>query len=166
MLESADLEAEFLRHAEQHQNFVFAIAMRMDVALAFEYFDKWIEPKITAGRDRFLIAGGNALVVVVPRFLVVSSLGESGTYRFFDAHAGSGIARRRSWNAEVGTLGILTKRKLDAGKRAFEGKLRGGLAPTEFDDDGLPADGVCGAVQNICDGNTSGEIAIDVDVIR
>ena len=45
VLEGADLEAEFLGHAQQHQDFVFAIAMRMDVALAFEHFDERIEPQ-------------------------------------------------------------------------------------------------------------------------
>ena len=52
VLERAHLEAEFLRHAKQHQDFVFAVAMRVNVALAFENFDERIETQIAARRDQ------------------------------------------------------------------------------------------------------------------
>ena len=62
-------------------------------------------------------------------------------------------------------LGIFAERELDAGQRAFERELRGGLAPAELDDDGLAADGIGAAVQNVGDGDAAREIAIDVDVV-
>jgi len=34
-----DLETEFFRDAKEHENFIFAITVRMDVTLAFEDFD-------------------------------------------------------------------------------------------------------------------------------
>src|SRR5215475_12284488 len=40
MLESSNLESEFLGHTEKHDNFVFAIAVRVNVAFAFEDFDE------------------------------------------------------------------------------------------------------------------------------
>src|SRR5208282_1116234 len=166
VLERANLEAEFLGDAKQHQDFVFAITMRVNVALSFEDLDKRIEAKIAARRNRAFVAGGDALVVIHPCFLVVESLDKRGSDGLFDAHARSGITRSCARDAEVGALGIFTERELDAGNRAFKRELRGGQAPAEFDDYGLAADGVCGTMQDVGDGHTAGEIAKDVNVIR
>jgi hypothetical protein len=39
------------------------------------------------------------------------------------------------------------------------------LSPAQFDDDGLPADGVSGAVQNVGDRYAASEVAVDINVI-
>src|SRR5205807_9907929 len=40
VLEGPNSEAELLRDAKQHQDFIFAVAVRVYVALAFQHFDK------------------------------------------------------------------------------------------------------------------------------
>src|SRR5579863_6084324 len=164
VLEGADFEAEFLSHAQQHQDFVFAVAMRMYVALTFENFDKRLEAQIAARGHQVLAAGCYALVVGVPGRFVVARFGESAANGFFHAHAGGGIAHG-SANTEIGALGIFAERKLDAGQRAIEGKLGCGLSPAQFDHHGLPADSVRAAVQDIRSGDAAGEIAIDRNVV-
>src|SRR4029077_4515492 len=41
----------------------------------------------------------------------------------------------------------------------------GGLAPAQLDHNGLAADGVGAAVQNIGDGNAAGQIAVNIDIV-
>ena len=123
VLKGANFEAEFLGHSEKHEDFVFAVAMRVHVALAFEYFDKGLEFQIAARRNEIFFARGNALVVIVPSLLVIAGLAERGTNGFFDAHASGGITPRLAGNAEVGALGVLTEGELDAGHSAFKRKL-------------------------------------------
>ena len=61
-------------------------------------------------------------------------------------------------------LGIFAEGELDSGHRAFERQLRRGLAPAQLDDDGLAADRIGAAMQNIRGRDAASEIAIDVDV--
>ena len=139
--------------------------MGMHVALAFQHFDERIETQIAARRDQIFFASGGALVVDVPRGFVVAGFGERAADGFFDAHARGGITRRSAASTEVRVLGIFAESELDAGQGAFERELRGGLAPAEFDDYGLAADGVGAAVENVGDGDSAGEIAVDVDIV-
>src|SRR5437879_10685514 len=74
VLKSADLEAELLGNAEEHQDFIFAIAVRVNVAFAFQYFDERLKAQVAARRDEIFFSGSEALVVVLPRFLVIASL--------------------------------------------------------------------------------------------
>ncbi len=149
MLESANFEAEFLGDAEEHQDFVFAVAMRVNVALAFQHLNERLKAQIAARGNEIFLAGSSALFVVVPGFLVIAGLAERATDGFFDAHARGRIAFRLAGNAEIRALGIFTERELDARHRAFERELRHGLAPAELDDQSLSADGIGGAVQNV-----------------
>ena len=51
MLEAADLHAELLHQAQQHQDFVLAIGVAMNPAPAFEDFAYGFELKVATGRD-------------------------------------------------------------------------------------------------------------------
>ena len=121
----------------------------MNVAFAFQHFDERLEAQIAARRNEIFLPGRQALVVVLPRFLVIPGLTKGAANGLFDAHARGRIPPGLTRDTEVRTLGILSERELDAGKRAFERKLRGGLAPAKLDDQRLSADGIGGAVKNV-----------------
>src|SRR5437879_3796526 len=140
--------------------------MRVNVAFAFEHFDERFEAQIAARRDEIFFTGSGALVVVVPRFLVIAGFDEGAANGFFDAHASGRITLRVAGDTEVRAFHVLAEGKLDARERTFEGKLRGGLAPAKLDDQRLSTDGVSRAVENICGGDSAREVAIDVDVVR
>src|SRR6267154_915972 len=139
--------------------------MRVHIALAFENFNERLEPQIAARRCRVFVAARDALVVGVPGRFVIAGFGERAANGFFHAHARGGIARG-SAGAEIGALGIFAQSELDARQRAFKGELGGGLTPTQLDDDGLTADGVGAAVQDIGGGHAAGEVAVDGNVVR
>ena len=120
VLKGADLEAELLGHAEEHQDFVLAIAMRVHVALAFEHFHERLEFQVAARRNEIFFAGGNALVVVVPGFLVIARLAESAANGFLHAHACGRKAAGLAGNAEIRTLGVFAEGELNAGHRSFK----------------------------------------------
>jgi len=77
----------------------------------------------------------------------------------------AGVALRGAADAEIRTFRIFAESKLDTGERAFKGEFRGGLSPTKLDDDGLPSDGICGTVEDVCGGYAAGEIAPNRDVV-
>ncbi len=85
VLEGADFEAEFIRDANEHQDFIGAIAVGVDVALAFEDFNERIEADVAARRNEILFAGCVALVVIVPLLLVFARFDERLADDFFDA---------------------------------------------------------------------------------
>ena len=58
MLQRADLEAVVVRHAQQHQDFVGAIAMRVHQAFAFQHFHQRLQLEIAARRDGLLATRG------------------------------------------------------------------------------------------------------------
>src|SRR5262249_2665891 len=161
VLEGADFEAEFLGDTKKHENFVFAIAVGVDVALAFENFDKRIEAKVAARRRQILFAGSDFLIVGVPRVFVVARFGEGAANGFFHTHAGSGIAALTAGDREIRALGVFAESEFDSGYSAFERKLLRRLAPAQFDHDRLAAYGVGAAVENVCRGDAAGEIAKD-----
>ena len=125
----ADFKAKFLGHAQKHQDFIFAVAVRVHVALALEHFNKRLEFQVAAGRDEIFLARGRAFVVIVPGFLVIAGLAESATNGFLDAHARGRIPSGLAGDAEVRTLGIFAESKLDPGHGALKGKFRCRLAP-------------------------------------
>src|SRR6266849_5158135 len=165
MLESPDLEPELLCHAQQHEDFVFAVAMRVHVALAFQNFDERVEAEIAARRNEIFFSRGSAFVVAVPGFLVVAGFRKSSADRFFNTHPRHRIAPRLAGDAEIRALGVFAKRKLNAGKRAFERELRGWLAPAKLDDYGLSSDRVRRAVKNIRSRDPTRKIPVDIDVV-
>src|SRR5882757_7436918 len=120
------METELLGYAQEHEDFIFAVAVRVDVPFTFEHFHQGVELQIAARRNRILLAGRDTLVVVVPGFFVVAGLGEGAA------------------DGEIRTFRIFAESKLYTRERAFKGEFRGGLSPTKFDDDGLPSDGICG----------------------
>src|SRR5207302_199693 len=149
VLESADFEAELFRNAEEHQDFILAVAVRVNVALAFQHFDKRLEAQIAARRNEIFFTGGEALVVVLPRFLVVAGFAKCAANGLFDAQARGRIPPGLTRDTEVRTLGIFAECQLDAGKSSFERKLRSRLAPAKLDDQRLSADGIGGTVKNV-----------------
>ena len=90
VLQRADLESEVVGHAQQHQDFIGPIAMRMHVALAFQHFHQGLQLQIAARRDRLLVAIQFGLVIA-PFFLVGARLGKGFPDDVLHAHAGGGI---------------------------------------------------------------------------
>ena len=115
MLERSDFEAKLFRDAKQHQDFILTVAVRVHVAFSFQHFDKRFEAQIAARRDKVFFASSNALVVLIPRFLVIPRFAERPANRFFDSHARGGIPPGLSRYAEVRALRIFAQRELDAG---------------------------------------------------
>ncbi len=129
VLKGADLEAELFGDTKKHEDFVFAITMRVNVAFAFEDFDQRVEAKVAAKRQKIFLTCRDFFVVRVPSVFIVASLGESRADGFFDAHSRCGITLFAAGNGEIRTLGILAECELDSGKSAFEGEFCGRLAP-------------------------------------
>ena len=65
-----------------------------------------------------------------------------------------------------GTLGVLAQRELDARHRTFEDHPLRILAPAHLQHDGLAADRVGRAVQDVGGGHSAGQRAVDGDVLR
>src|SRR5207248_7819349 len=128
-------------------------------------FDKRFKAQIAARRDKVFFTSSSALVVLIPRFLVIPRFAESPANRFFDSHARHGVPPGLSRDAEVRALRIFAQRELDAGQRTFKRKLRRGLAPTQLNNQRLPSDGIRGAVKNIRRRDSPGEITVNVDVL-
>ena len=110
-------------------------------------------------------------VVVVPLRLVDFGVVEGFADDIFHAHAGGGIAALLCLAVDghaggvAGALGILAEGELDAGSGAFEDHALGILAPAHLDGQGLAADRVGGAVQNVGGGDAAGQRAVDGDVL-
>src|SRR5438093_128566 len=51
VLERPDLESEIIRHAHEHEDFILAVRMAMDYALALEDLENSIELKIATRRN-------------------------------------------------------------------------------------------------------------------
>ena len=166
VLQGADLEAVVVGDAHQHEDLVGAVAVRVDVAAAFENFLEGLHLEVFAGRD-----AGFFRVVSVPLGLVDFGIIEGLADDIFHAHAGGGIAALLGLSIDghaggvAGALGIFAEGELDAGGGAFEDQALGVLAPTHFDGQGFAADGVGGAVENVGGGDAAGEGAVDGDVL-
>src|SRR5436189_288141 len=86
---------------ETPPDFILAVAVRVNVALAFQHFDKRLEAQIAARRNEIFFTDGEALVVVLPRFLVVAGFTKRSANRLFDAHARGRIPPGLTRDTEV-----------------------------------------------------------------
>ena len=167
MLEGRDLESHLLREADEHQDFVRAVRVRVHQALAFENLDERLELQVASRRKR---AAGLGFLVILPGFLVGLRAGERIPDHELDASACRRVAQgrvRRLPQEPWLLLRVLAQGELDPRERAFEEQvLRTGLAPAQLDDGVLAADRVGAAVQDVRSRQAAGEVAIDADVGR
>ena len=98
----------------------------MNVALAFQHFDERFEAQIAARRNEIFFTSGEALVVILPRLLVVPSFTERATNGLFDSQTRGRIPPGLTWDTEIRALGILAQCELDARKRASNGNFAAG----------------------------------------
>ena len=116
---------------------------------------------------------GHRRVVRVPFGLVSLGFVERFANHVLHAHAGGRIARLHRCAPSsaaaalriAGALGIFAQRELDAGRGACEDHLLRVLAPAHLEHQGLPADGVGRAVQNVGRGHAAGQRAVNGDVV-
>ncbi len=86
VLERLNLDAEFIRHIQQHDDLVSAVAVRMHQQFAAQNVGHRVELEIAARRERIFTAffGG---FVSVPLLHIIAPLREGIADRLFDAHA-------------------------------------------------------------------------------
>ena len=126
VLERRDLEAHLLGQADQHQDLVGAIAVRVDEALALEHLDQRLELQIAPRRQRG--SAGLVLLVVLPGLLVRGAR-ERVADHVLDAHARRRIAARAGRPGRWRMLRVLAERELDARHRALEEHVLGARLP-------------------------------------
>ena len=141
--------------------------MGVNEAFAFQYLDKRLKFQVALGFDQGLL-----FVEVLPCFLIFAGIGERFTDHIFNAHARCGVARRASGIARArrrldvaGAFRIFAEGELDAWCGAFEFQPFPILAPAHFHHLTLTANGVCRAMQDVGSGHSTGQGAIDSDVI-
>src|SRR5208282_5694554 len=166
VLERVDTEAELLRQPHELQHFVSAVTVGVDPALPFQHFHERVELQVAPRGDRGLVARGHAAVVLVPGLLVFARVHKGLADHVHHAHAAFRItlrdARRR---IEIIPLGVFAQREFDAERRAFKLELVRRLAPAQFDELVLPANGIGAAVEHVGHGHAAGEVAVDLNVV-
>ena len=140
VLKSPYLEAELVCDVHQHEDFVGAVAVRVNKALAFEDFDERVEFQVLARRYKVLLAARHACAVVVPTLLVLGRAREGVADGLLDAHARGGAAGREAGHVEVRALRVFAERELDAGRRAGHGEVSRRVSPLELDRGAQAAD--------------------------
>ena len=123
VLERRDLEAHLVGEANEHQDLVGAVAVRVDEALALEHFDERVELQIAARREHVL-AGLLLRLVVLPLLAIGLGAREGVADDVLDA-----LARRRKplrVGRRLAALAgdVLAEGELDAGQRALEDRDR------------------------------------------
>ncbi len=166
VLERRDLEAHLVGDADHHQNLVRAVRVTVDEPFAFENLDERVELQIAFGRQHVGVLRLLRLVVL-PRLLVHLRARERVAHDVLHALARRRIPPRSGTGLLTRPLHVFAERELDAGQRAFEHQIFAPrLAPPQLDDDGLAADRVGAAVQDVRHREPAGEVAIDADVGR
>ena len=155
VLKRADLEAHFVRHPNQHENFVGTVTVRVNVAFAFQHFHQRFEPQIFARRNG-VFAFRDFFVVQFPLGLVGLCFQEALANHFFHAHARTWIAalwgRPRGSKTLCGItlpFWIFAECEFDTGRGALKNHFLRRLAPAQLDNNRLSANGVRAAVQHV-----------------
>src|SRR6185369_1243300 len=86
VLESFDLETKLIREIDQHQDLTGDVAVRVNVAFAFENLHEWLQLQISSRGDQVLVFAGRR-TILIPRALVITRARERVANHFFDAHA-------------------------------------------------------------------------------
>ena len=158
VLEGPHGEAELVGEADEHEDLVLAVAVAVNDALAVEDLDERVELQVAPGRHGpYPLVGAQGEVAIQPRPVLAG--GDEGIADDrLDTHAGVGVAA-------LGALDVLAERELDSGDRVVDAQVVGGARPAELDHAVLAPDGVRRAVQQVGDGETSGELPVPVDVV-
>ena len=169
MLQGADLESKLIGHAQQHQDLVRTVAVRMHVPLAFQYLDQRVEFEV-ALRFCNAFALGKACAIIHPLLLILTRIGEGLTDDILNAHARRRIACRTSAAAAnvrsriASALRIFSQRELDARRGTFKQDALRIFTPAHFRNRCHAANRVGAAMQNVRGGDAACECAIDRDV--
>src|SRR6185369_2816744 len=128
VLERLDLETKLIRDIDQHQDLTRDVAVRVDVAFAFEDLDERLKLQIAARRHHALVFL-HRFAILVPRPLVIARARERVANRFLNAHARIWITSRGARNVRTARLlHVLAERELDPRHRAWKQKLTRGPA--------------------------------------
>ena len=164
VLERCDLEAHLFRHANQHQDLVGTIAVRVHEPLALEHLDERLELQVALGRNDVL-ARGLLLVVRLPGLLIRLRARERVTNHVLDTHPRDRIPARPGLAELAHVLRILAEGELDARRRSLEDEVLGArLPPPQLDHLILAANRVGASVEHVGRRQAASQIAIDVDV--
>ncbi len=167
VLESGDLEAELLGHAQHHQHLVGAVRVDVRQSLPLHHLDERLELQVAARRDhvlaRLLPRG-----VGLPLALVCLRPGE----RVADDELDAGPARRVALRPRGRAGGphrfrVLAERELQARHAGVEHHVLGARFPPAQLDDGVgAADRVGAAVEHAGHGDAARQVPVDVHVER
>ena len=157
VLEGADLELELVGELDHVEHLVLAVAVHVDVALAFHDLDECLELEIAVRRRAFFL-----LVPALPSALVVARLEERFAQHREVAHARRGRLVARA----VDPLRVLAHGHLHAGRRLLE--YRGETAGfwLQLEHDALAADEVAAAREHLDCRHAAGDRAADRRILE
>ena len=159
VLQRANTEAFLFAQPQQRQNFILAIGVAVHDAIAFENLHQRLQLKVEAGRNfqRTLI-----FIHRIPTFMhgpVELCLVKAISHKRRDPHSGVGVSAAR-------TLHIFTQGKFDPGLGVLHAEVLGITAPLQFHHRIAAADRIGRAVQLVCGGQSPGQLAVPVHVVR
>src|SRR5215204_4966993 len=88
VLEGLDLETKLISKIDQHQDLARDVAVRVNVAFAFEDLDERLELQISSWRNQVLVlvlSGTRA--ILIPRLFVIARACKCIANHFFNTHA-------------------------------------------------------------------------------
>ena len=164
MLKRVHLESEVVGHADQHQDFVGAITVRVHLEIAMQDVDQGLEPEVATRRERVGI-GLERRAVLIPLLIVFLCPREPVAHGEVHAHP------RHRKPALIGRSGgtrardVFTQRELHDSERALEIHRIHGRTPTHLDDSRLTADRVRAPVEEERRRHTTCQRAIDHGIV-